>query len=214
MMYLFGRKDQMPIPHKLDECCEADNTTKELLRIANLVETWGGFILVGILILGVVFSIITGYIVSDISYDVSPFAGFVPSFVIWLIAAVIEFVTYHLLALAIRALASLVQSTRVTANVALYNAYVKEHPHSNDTKQETATKTQSAPNTASRSIREDMQEPPIKTEPAPKKGVNSAENEPVKPIVCAADRITCPVCHMEQNANRKVCWNCNQTFEN
>lgn len=189
MINPYTDKERMSIPRDLNDCCSADSTSRELWRIAEKVESWGVFLLIGIIILGLIISVGTATTANEM-FDGSAFSAFMYSAIIWIIIAIIEFIGYHLIALFIRAVASIVQNTRVSANVALYTTYKSERIN-----------------------------PVINTPPTPpaKKAKTDEETvitpePPIPPISYTDEEIICPSCGKKQRTGRKVCWSCNQPF--
>lgn len=117
----FKTKDRMNIPRDLEDCCYTDYTAGELWRIANTVDTWGGIIFVLLLILGIIISICAATAVDDI-VDGAGSPLFLYTALTWGVIAVVECIGYHLISISVRAFASIVQNTRVTANIAVYTA--------------------------------------------------------------------------------------------
>lgn len=192
----FIEPDHKSIPRDLDECRLIDRTSRELWKISSLVETWGVIILIAILILGTIFTVGAVVLMSDL-VEGSGFATFICSAAIWGISGFIVYVFYHLISLAVRALAAIVQNTTISANVSLYEANKK-------TKIAAPSKPSFIHNT------NDTPSPS-----AEKEGIADAEiveKAPVSPSNPHDGEIICPGCGTKQRADRTVCWNCNQKF--
>lgn len=198
MFSLFGEKEKMSIPKNLDECRTADTTARELWRIAEKVESWGATILFVIAILGLFSSLATNDFINDITREES-LSGFFVSLIIWAIAAVIEYITYHLISLFISAIASVVQSTRVSAKVALYRASkdFDPAPLSGET-QEASQPDQKRSGFANKANIENYS--------------RNMDAPAVEPRQTNTGEIICPKCGESQSANRTVCWRCSQKF--
>ena len=143
MTSLFATKDRMPIPKNLNECRMTDGVSRELWILAELVEKWGKVILTLTILSGLIVSILLASVISSFSgnfMDNSDLIGvlvFVVSLVYHAILAFIEYLAYHLISLSVCANASIVQNTRITANMALYNA---ADENANDSEQKAQTK--------------------------------------------------------------------------
>ena len=112
----FIEPDHKSIPRDLDECRLIDRTSRELWKISSLVETWGVIILIAILILGTIFTVGAVVLMSDL-VEGSGFATFICSAAIWGISGFIVYVFYHLISLAVRALAAIVQNTTISVHL-------------------------------------------------------------------------------------------------
>lgn len=195
----FKTKDHANIPLNLDACCYTDYTAGELWRIANAVDTWGGIIFVLLLILGIILSFCAATAVNDI-VDGAGSPLFLYTALTWGVIAVVECIGYHLISISVRAFASIVQNTRVSANVALYAA-------ANSTPMaEHSSTTPVAPNFNNTPTEEN-----IHIQPA-SHTAESPNQTPVFPVVVSPEEIICPNCGTRQRRNRKCCFNCNLLF--
>ena len=195
----FKTKDRMYIPRDLEDCCVTDDAASELWRIAELVESWGAFLLIAILVLGTVVSIGITSFMSKIA-EGSGFTAFLCSAIVWGVLAVLVYAGCHLISLTIRAFASIVQNTRVSANVALYTT-------ANSTRTaERASTTPVVPN-----FYDTPTEKNIHIQPA-SHPAESPNQTPVSPVIVSPEEIVCPNCGTKQRSNRKCCFNCNQLF--
>ena len=132
MANMFSGNQEKKIPKDLKSCYKYDNVTKELWGMCESAEVWGKILFWVIIIFGVIIAITsslsseevtkgTYYIYTDIetTFDIDLFLATVFETGIY---ALIEYLLYHIIALLIGSLASLVQHTRITANIALYNS--------------------------------------------------------------------------------------------
>ena len=118
---MFSGRSTMKIPKSLNECTARDEIVCSLYLWAERLENWGGILFVLMIIWGAISSIAATLALIDVNED-AMLITFISSAVTWALYAFIEYITYHALALLISALASITQSTLVTAKVALLNA--------------------------------------------------------------------------------------------
>ncbi len=136
MANMFSDNATKKVPKNLNECYKTDNTSQNLWSWCERLENWGKFLFWFIVVSGLIMSITSSITVREItkgmyytytdtetSFD---FALFITSLVSTAIYAFIEYCVYHVLALLISSLATIVQNTRIAANVALYNAAKEE----------------------------------------------------------------------------------------
>ena len=109
------------IPRSLKECYETDRVTSILLGWSAWLRKWGIRMLIILIVFGIISTISDGIEISDIDESMVVFTV-ITSAITWLWYAVIEYCAYNALALLIDALATIVQNTKITANIALYNA--------------------------------------------------------------------------------------------
>jgi len=132
MENMFAEEMNRPVPKSLDECVVRGDTEKELWRWAVLIETIGGILSAIILGGGVILGLII--MGAEIEALGSPYEQAIKdslgSFIITCIVGVISaFITYlicHLVALSVRAQASIVENTRISADIAMYKAAQEE----------------------------------------------------------------------------------------
>lgn len=132
------------VPKSLKECYATDNVSSNLWSWSYRLEIWGGRVLVILIIVGIISTIGEAIQLADIDEDLA-FLSVVTSLITWGLYAFLEYCAYHVLSLVIASLATIVQNTRITANVALYNV-AKEEGTLNE---ETAKSTSSANNQSS-----------------------------------------------------------------
>ncbi len=112
-------------PESIEECCKIDETTKSLLKWKNNVEKWGSIMLGLIILAGFFISIFNGIFSAETTAEGGNIFGavsFLSTLLMWIVYAIIEYWVYSTVALVIEALASIVYSNRITANVSLYTA--------------------------------------------------------------------------------------------
>ena len=127
MKNMFSNNTKKHIPNDFKECYKTDSITENLWVWAERLEKWGGilfFILIIVGILDTVFSTITTTSDTVAIYVVS-------NALLWGLYAFIEYCAYHVIALLVGSLATIVQNTKITANIALYNA-AKNEPATKD----------------------------------------------------------------------------------
>lgn len=144
MSNMFSGKAEKTIPKNLKECYEADKTTHNLLVWSKRLDYLGQFLFVLIIVAGIILAITSSIAVNttvvgpaddtitETSFD---FVIFITSLITTAIYAFIEYCVYHVLALLISSLAAIVQNTKITANIALYNA-AKEEPLNDNSEKE------------------------------------------------------------------------------
>lgn len=114
------------IPMSLEECLEHDSYAKQILEWSNIVEKYGKILLVILIVAGVIISINEGFrlgyflnLSSDKEFSIELFCI---SLISWGLGAFIEYCTYHVISLSLGGLARIVQNTKVSAAVSLYEA--------------------------------------------------------------------------------------------
>lgn len=112
-----------PIPQNLDQCKQRDNVSSGLLEWANTVISIGQAIMAIVLIFGI-FSIIEVLPLLEEIFEgeLEYFVAFLTPVISCILSAVGVFFVYQATALLLRALASIVYNSHVSANVALYSA--------------------------------------------------------------------------------------------
>lgn len=177
------------IPKTLKECLRPNQEAMELREWAERIKGWGVIVFFILCFIGFVVSIMAGK--SSISSQMNEFMGdtstfdwasFFGSLFAWVIYAVIECCAYNVLVLLINSLASIIENTKITANVALYKSQLEETQKKD-----------------SMIVKE-----PIKVKE--KKVEVSNEN------VVKEGMIVCPVCGTEQESNRSRCFECGIMF--
>ena len=112
-----------PIPQNLDQCKQRDSVSSGLLEWANSVISIGQAIMAIVLIFGI-FSIIEALPLLEEIFegDLEYFVAFLTPVITCILSAVGVYFVYQVTALLLRALASIVYNSHVSANVALYSA--------------------------------------------------------------------------------------------
>lgn len=120
------------IPTKLNECIEPDGVSKNLWKWVKAFENLGKILLYCIIIIGVISTISDsvsayqiGSIISDDAATLSAFFSALKTGGIFSVVALVEYLIYNAIVLGISALASLVQNTNISTNLAIYNAKSK-----------------------------------------------------------------------------------------
>ncbi len=114
------------VPTSLKECYEVDEVSKKLSQWADWLKIWGKRILIIMLVFGVFSTIEDAIAMADIEEEMVVFT-IITSLASWALYAFIEYCTYNAVSLLVLALATIVQNTKITACVSLYNAS-KEEP--------------------------------------------------------------------------------------
>lgn len=121
------------VPASFEECYKADKVSEALYALSEKVSTWGTALLVILILAGVVISIMSGlatttstaetlyeqYEITEEAFDVG---NFFTNILSWSIYAIVEYALCKFISLLLTALGSIVQSNRITSNIALYNA--------------------------------------------------------------------------------------------
>ena len=108
------------IPKSLEECYEEDSISKELWQWSEWLKSWGLKVLGLLIVIGIISTIGDAVQMADIDEDLVIYTV-ISSIISWGLYAFIEFCAYNVLALLIAALASIVQNSKIAANVALYS---------------------------------------------------------------------------------------------
>lgn len=136
MTTIFSGNQEKKIPKNFKECYKTDSITQNLWLWCERLEKWGKILfwilLIGGLILSIRSSIVEKEVVvreatywSDAKTEVRTtfdFELFIPLLLDTALYAFLEYCAYHIIALLIGSLASIVQNTKITANIALYNS--------------------------------------------------------------------------------------------
>ena len=114
------------IPKSLKECYEEDSVSVNLWHWSDWLKSWGGKVLGVLIVVGIIFTIAEAIQVADIDKDLVVFTV-INSIIIWGLYAFLEYCAYNVLSLLVAALASIVQNSKISANIALYSAAKDEH---------------------------------------------------------------------------------------
>ena len=120
-----NRKRNSRIPNTLEECTNTGKTVSDLYHYALHLEKCGKFLFVILIIVGIIFTVVETVSLIDVNEELI-IPTLISSLLSWSFYAVIEFFVYHVLAMLIRALASITENTMITANIALWEASKKE----------------------------------------------------------------------------------------
>lgn len=124
MSNMFSGKSNKQIPQNLSECTREDATATNLHYWSERLESWGHFVFIFLIVIGIFSTVIDTYTVAQADEEMALVTCF-SSIIEWGLYAFLEYCAYHVLALLISALASITQNTIITANVSLYDAYQK-----------------------------------------------------------------------------------------
>ena len=121
MENLFQGKTSMRIPKNLDECNEWDETAISLELWAERTIKIGSIVGGIIAILGIIVTLTETVAAAEMYSEALPAIGvFLTSILTWGLYAVIEVLVYNSVALLLKALANITQSSVVSARVALF----------------------------------------------------------------------------------------------
>ena len=115
MRNMFSGNTQKEIPHSLQECYQTDAVTRNLWVWCERIETWGRRLCILLAIIGVISIISTGIIAAEYSLvETDPLFVLVAEEIFaWALYCFLEYCAYHVLALLIASLATIVQSTKI-----------------------------------------------------------------------------------------------------
>ena len=138
MTTMFSENKKKRIPKSFKDCYRTDSLTNNLWEWCERLEKIGLFLFWVIIVVGVISTIVAcaetvnafgGLSGAEIRYlqesgteIPNVFIVFIKNALLWALYAFIEYFTYHVLALLVGSIASIVQNTRITADLALYNA--------------------------------------------------------------------------------------------
>lgn len=115
------------VPASVSECLKQDKLSQALWQWAQNLENYGRIILIVLVICGCIITIWTGMSTySGLRYDdsrgMATFLAVAVTALQWAFFAFLEYCVYHALSLLMGALASIVQSNKITSDLALYHA--------------------------------------------------------------------------------------------
>ena len=126
MSNMFSGKVSKKVPQTLSECVKPDPTASNLHIWAERLESWGKTLFILLIIIGAITSVVLGVVAADAAHYSDEILAFLSAFfasaLAWALIAFVEYLTYHVFALLTSALASIVQNTIISANVALLTA--------------------------------------------------------------------------------------------
>lgn len=136
MANMFKGNTEKIIPSNLKKCYETDNVAKNLWVWCERLETLGKVLFWILIISGVILALTSSittveethgvyytYTTEETEFDFNIFVNAILSTALY---AFIEYCTYHILALLIGSLASIVQHNKISADIALYTATKNE----------------------------------------------------------------------------------------
>lgn len=140
MANMFSGYIKKEIPKNMDDCIKPDSVSTNLWVWCERLEKWGKILFWILFIGGLIFSISSSIVEkevvvreatywSDAKTEVRTtfdFELFIPLLLDTALYAFLEYCAYHIIALLIGALASIVQNTKITADIALYNTAKNE----------------------------------------------------------------------------------------
>ena len=135
MANMFSGYNKKEIPKNMEDCIKPDSVSSNLWGWCEWLEKWGKILFWVLIVGGLILSISTSIVEKEVvvreatywseaetelrkTFD---FEIFIPLLLETALYAFLEYCAYHILALLIGALASIVQNTKISANVALYN---------------------------------------------------------------------------------------------
>ncbi|MBQ3123956.1 MAG: hypothetical protein IJC09_00855 [Clostridia bacterium] len=125
---MFKKASKRKIPKSIDDCTEVDPVSEELWGWAESTERWGKILLVIYILYGIITAITTAIVVDAYgSPDGFNVALCISGVIKCAIYAVLAYILYHLIALLIASLATITQSTRVTAKLTEYRVRKAEN---------------------------------------------------------------------------------------
>ena len=132
MANIFKEQKNRSTPKTFKECVDKGPIEKEIWDWADRVQMIGEIILCLIITGGLFVSIVVGVEEEAANYySKSPEVTFnmgksFVSLVIFTVCGLVEYCTYHVIALSLGAKASIVENTRISANIAMYKAAQEE----------------------------------------------------------------------------------------
>lgn len=122
MASMFSGVRNRTVPQKFRQCIEKDEMTSNLWNWAIRVEKWGNILTIFLAIYGVFTSIYQATTVAEMydKYSSFHFETFLLCLLEWAWYVFLVYCVYHIIALLIGSLASIVENTRITANIMMY----------------------------------------------------------------------------------------------
>ncbi|MBR5223524.1 MAG: hypothetical protein IKV81_05120 [Clostridia bacterium] len=142
MANMFSGNQEKKIPKDFKDCYKTDSITKNLWLWCERLEKWGKILFWILIVIGVIDTIMAGInahqLIEEIGAETveeireasaelgieipTVFEALVNNLLSWTLYSFLEYCAYHILALLIGSLASIVQHTKITANISLYNS--------------------------------------------------------------------------------------------
>ncbi len=127
---MFSPNSKKQVPKSFDDCLKPDSVASKLWEWAERLELLGKILMIIILALGIFTSVVNGFSsvenevfgsfsVSIIDFD---WVSFVITLLYGALCAFVEYLIYNVLVLIVGSLASIVQNTKIAADVALFNS--------------------------------------------------------------------------------------------
>ena len=167
MANMFSGNLEKKIPKNFKDCYKTDSISQNLWLWCERIETWGLRFCILLGIIGIIDIISNGIEMSNLlkelnidmneirtaaaEYNIeikSVFEVVVEGIFDWVFYCFIEYCSYHILALLIGSLASIVQNTKITANIALYSSFKAQNDIGDEAPVLTATQTSTSPKEA------------------------------------------------------------------
>lgn len=143
---MFSGNAEKKVPQDLKSCYKTDPVAANLWTWSERLERWGMWLCIGLFIVGIIIVIHNAFeaskLIKELGLDSDELKTEAAKLGIeiksvgevvldtslnWAIYCFLEFCAYHILALLVGSLASIVQHTKITADVALYNAAKAEN---------------------------------------------------------------------------------------
>ena len=142
MANMFSGNQEKKIPKSFKDCYKTDGITQNLWLWCERLEKWGMILFWILIVIGIVDTIITGInalqLIEQIGAETveeireasaemgieipTVFEALVNNLLSWTLYSFLEYCAYHILALLVGSLATIVQHTTITANITLYNS--------------------------------------------------------------------------------------------
>ena len=106
------------IPENIQEILRPNKISVALMRWAEWIKGFGGFLFAVLLIIGIIISILAA---TSVNED-DAFIAFLTSAITWGLYSAIEYAAYRIISLLFTALASLVRNTQISTDIALLQA--------------------------------------------------------------------------------------------
>jgi|GEM_PF-2991094 len=142
MANMFSGNQEKKIPKSFKDCYKTDGITQNLWLWCERLEKWGFILFWILIIIGVIDTIMAGInahqLIEEIGAETveeireasaelgieipTVFEALVNNIFSWTLYSFLEYCAYHILALLVGSLATIVQHTKITANITLYNS--------------------------------------------------------------------------------------------
>ncbi len=142
MANMFSGNSEKKIPKDLKSCYKTDGITQNLWLWCERLEKWGKILFIILIIVGIIDTIIAGVdsylFIEEIGAETledireastelgveipTVFEALLNNLLGWALYSFLEYCAYHVLALLVGSLATIVQHTKITADIALYNS--------------------------------------------------------------------------------------------